>query len=718
MSNTPHYFFIVLHMATSPMLHPMASPPLRAGTPPSVLADRIIRSRKGNPPQIQLSDMSEEQIASTIDCLVAANGLTDAFLLNAIDERTTRLNLTSCYHIRKYTLGMIAKQCANLEAINLTNCRQVDNKVVSTLLSDCPKLKELILDGCVRVTDAAFSGNINKLVKLSLSGCRQITEEALIRIAQSCHDLEEISLAGGRNSVTKAVLFAFFDLSLEHTKLKNIDVSDCAVLNSDDAFVQYHLKLEFSSRLLPLSVIRMAGLSGLPPRYTWKTVQAIAHMCGSNLVELDTTWSSSVNDQACYALASNCANVRVLKLCNSQVTACGIDMLASNLLALETLDLSWCLKVDARAVEIISGRMQQSLKELKLSHCVDFLCSKSAGSPILPRHVADLVEKCCKNLIKLELTGLPKLVTAELLAVLAKNCAETLVSFSCSLGGESLGEINNAFELFARSCELLENLTIDVSRLQLDGLFPHAFSYPNLPNLKRLSLSANPKTPFGDALLESVLTNRTGLEHLELRNCRDISADLFQTWIQGYSPDREAAMVVEAMLDADLFGKSNLSESEAPTVIYRGRFFRQRGEKKPRNAATLSSYSETDNTIAQGFELMKNCIVLNDPARALDSLKSLTLVGASRLTDASLDRLSLMMTCMQTLEIIDAPLVSEDAVDPIRTRCRLLRALEITGPKLRVRIDSSRFINRRRRRKALFPASTLLMKRKLSSSAD
>jgi hypothetical protein len=330
---------------------------------------------------------------------------------------------------------------------------------------------------------------------------------------------------------------------------------------------------------------------------------------------------------------------------------------------------------------------------------------------------------------KLELTGLPKLVTPELLSAIAIHCPN-LVCFSGSLGGETAGEICNGLEQFSRNCESIETITIDASRIQLDDIFvSQTFKVPNLPNLKRLSLSANPKTPFGDSFLEGLLGSRVGLEHLELRNCRDLSSELFQSWVQGYSPHREAALLVEAMIDADLAAvkhagtKSQLSESEAPTVIYKGRFLKgnetmHRSDKKfLNNAATLSSYSETDNnTIAQGFETVRSCIVLSDAAKAMDSLKSLTLVGASKLTDASLDQLSLMMSCMQTLEIIDAPLIGEDAVEPIRRRCRLLRAVEITGPKLRVRIDSSsRFVNRRRRRKALFPSKSFIaIKRKLS----
>lgn len=725
---------------------PLSSPPLRAGTPPPMIADKIVRSRKGNPPQIVFGELSEAEIEATLDCLVESNGLTDAFLLNAIGIHTRRLNLTSCYHIRKYTLGMIAQQCLNLEAINLSNCRQADNKLVSNLLSNCLSLRELILDGCVRITDAAFFPqdakpsqcirSLARLQKLSLAGCRQISEDAISKIAYHGSSLREFNLAGCRNSVTTGVVTALFDSSLKHRNLIRIDLSDCSVLSSDEAFVDYQLKLNFSHQLLPIQSITLAGLSGLPPRYTSKAIQAIAQMCGPNLVELDTTWSSSVNDEACYVIANHCSNVKILNLCNSQISWNGVEMLVQHLVALESLDLAWCLKVNALAVEAIA-KSGTRLRSLNISHCVDFLqLGSPSRGPITTESILSLIAGCGETLERLELTGLAKVVTPEVLLALANDCPY-LSHLAASLGGENASELASAFESFASMCESLTHLIVDVSRIASDrDILSEALKYPNFPNLIKLSLVAHSKQPFGDEALEAILVNRIGLEHLELRNCADISCNLFQTWIQGYNPDKEATLLVEAMLESELqkgymSSTSNhtvlqgryYSDSDAPTVIFRGKAMNARAGKnfKLNNGLAInpiSSCSETDTNIA-GFELLRKTLVLGDAARAMDCLKSLTLVGAQKLTDASLDRLSLMMTYMQSLEVIDAPLMTDDVVEPLRRRCRLLRALEITGPKLRVRIDSSRFFNRRHRRKGQLPPETLLaMKRKLKDSDD
>jgi hypothetical protein len=686
--------------------------PLRAGTPPPVLADRIVRARKGgNPTQIILSEMTEDEIEKTIDCLVAANGLTDAFLLNAIGPHTVRLNLTSCYHIRKYTLGMIASQCRNLQSINLSNCRQTDNKLVSNLLTMCPNLSELILENCVRVTDAAFfpPESLTRLTVLSLSGCRQVSEDAIVKIAQTAISLKSINLAGCRHSVTPAVVLSLLDLSVRHGKLNSMDISDCAALASDEAFVNFFA----SQDLVPLKSLKLAGLSGLPSKYTWKTIQAIAYLCGPHLLELDTAWSTSVTDEACFALATNCPNLVKLNLCNSPLSVSGVELLLSNLSNLEELDLSWCTKVHAKSVcSLALG----SLKKINISHCVDFL-RPDGPLAINPATVVGLVKAAGQHIEGLYLWGIPKLITAEVQNEISKTCASKLLHFSGCLGGDS---VMHAFSEFARLCTHLTELTVDVSKISDDrNQLIDALKFPNFPSLKKLSITANPKTPVNDDLMEAILLNRQGLESLELRNCGELSQDLFQSWIKGYSPDRETTLVVDAMIEQELqrgylsstsrqtvLGLGRYSDSEAAgTVVFQGR----RLFKKYKH-----SVSETETAFA--LELLKNSLILSDAARAMDCLQSLSLVGVNRLTDASIDRLSLMATYLQSLSILDAPLLSEDCVEPIRRRCRVLRSLEITGPKLRVRIDSSRFSNRRHRRKAQLPP--VMGKRKLNDSED
>ena len=736
-----------MHATLSPALGPLSSPPMRAGTPPSVMADRIIRARKGNPPQIIFSELSPEEISATIDSLVEANGLTDAFLLNAIDNRTKRLNLSSCYHIRKYTLGMIPQQCTSLETIDLSNCRQADNRMVSNLLTNCPKLLSLILDGCVRITDAAFFPSfeapisLDRLTHLSLAGCRQISEEALLRMASLCSNLIHLSLAGCRTSITASVLAAFLDSC---PSLQYLDVSDSLVLSSDTAFVEYQAKFDLNptpTNFLQINCFKLAGLSGLPPKYTHKTVRAIAHMCGPNLVELDTSWCANITDETCFALSKNCQNLKKISMCNSQTTASGIEFLVTHLPYLESLDLSWCLKVNSNAVSEIV-RNAKSLSQLNISHCVDFVSGSSdpsTGGPIGPNDIIALASSHIgMKLTRLELNGLTKIVTPKTIEAIANNCFN-LKHLSASLGAETTPtELATAFEIFARNCESISDLSLDISRLTFSpkSFLDTGLRFPNFPNLIRLVVIASPKHPIGDSTVEAILVNRIGLEHLELRNANDVSSNLFQDWIQGYNPDREASLVVGAMIDSELQKgymssgggttvvnyRNSDSEAAAPTVIFRGRFFSSsRKRNKTALFNPLSSASEAETiSLAAGFELLKNSLILSDAARSMDCLKSFTLTGVSKLSDASIDRLSLMMTYMQNLEILDAQNLTENCAENLKRRCKLLRSMELSGAKIRVRIDTSRVYNRRHRRKGAMPpqaaiaAAAAAMKRKLT----
>jgi hypothetical protein len=353
---------------------------------------------------------------------------------------------------------------------------------------------------------------------------------------------------------------------------------------------------------------------------------------------------------------------------------------------------------------------QGSLASVSLAHCVDFLRPDNPTTAISASSIVELIRACGPELVRLDLTGIQKIITGDVLRAIAQLCPK-MESLSGSLGGECA---LLALSEFGKNSNI-NILSIDLSKTgdERDCLMD-ALRYPNFPNLKKLSLTASTKNPVSDELLEAILTNRTGLEHIELRNCADISHDLFQSWIKGYSPDRETTLLVEAMLDQELqrgylstTSRQTVvrySDSEAAgTVVFQGR--RLRSKKNP----NMSSCSETETTMA--LELLRNSLVLSDAARALDSLRSLTLVGATKLTDSSLDRLSLMTTYLQSLSVIDAPFVTEESVEPIRRRCRLLRSLEVTGPKLSVRIDSSRFSNRRHRRKAQLPPQTLLKRK-------
>jgi hypothetical protein len=76
---------------------------------------------------------------------------------------------------------------------------------------------------------------------------------------------------------------------------------------------------------------------------------------------------------------------------------------------------------------------------------------------------------------------------------------------------------------------------------------------------------------------------------------------------------------------------------------------------------------------------------------------------------------------MQNLEILDAANLTENCAETIKRRCKLIRSMELSGAKIRIRLDSSRVYNRRQRRKGAMPpqaAVAAAMKRKLTDDED
>ena len=315
-----------------------------------------------------------------------------------------------------------------------------------------------------------------------------------------------------------------------------------------------------------------------------------------------------------------------------------------------------------------------SLQSLNLSHCVDFIDTHSA----ITHTDICLLRNKLPQLKQIHLLGLP--------------------------GGVFWPFATHLSQTFFAQCDFAEFATNELVYLYLDcSRVPHVnadlFALPNFPNLQHLVLHAGKQ--WDQHLLEKILSNRTRLAHLEIRNCP--SPD-FTNWIKGYNPDREAALVVESMIDHELKLAGYLSSSsvcantvvdyntltsDAGTVVRRKRTYRHKQK--------VSSCSEAE-IMLQGFDLS---IVLSDAARGMDGLQSLLISGAHKLTDQTLDSLSLMMTYMQDLTILDcSPHVSEEGAETVRRRCRLLRSLEIRGPKIQIRTDTSKFSNRRHRKKA------------------
>eukprot|EP00833_Pecoramyces_ruminatium_P003799 jgi/Orpsp1_1/1177831/evm.model.c7180000063044.1 len=177
-----------------------------------------------------------------------------------IGSEIRNLNLLGCWDITDNGLISLSSNLPNLESIDLSNCRKITNLGVITLLQNCPKLskislsycknlsselfvnshiwrkvKQLNLQRCTGIFDAGFAfwkDQINQekddpsipdffhLKKLNLSDCSFLTDAAINNIAETCLELEEISLS--------------FCCALTDVKLKILDLNYCGLAVTDD----------------------------------------------------------------------------------------------------------------------------------------------------------------------------------------------------------------------------------------------------------------------------------------------------------------------------------------------------------------------------------------------------------------------------------------------------------------------------------------------------
>jgi len=117
----------------------------------------------------------------------------------------------------------IAHERSNLTQVSLSAARGLSDISCSSLLESCHKLVYLDLSFCSNITDKAFEGMHDPLLKiLNLKGCDKLTDRALLAIATGCKNLNGLYLAYC-SQITDKGLFAFTD-----TAIATLDLSRCS----------------------------------------------------------------------------------------------------------------------------------------------------------------------------------------------------------------------------------------------------------------------------------------------------------------------------------------------------------------------------------------------------------------------------------------------------------------------------------------------------------
>ncbi|KAH7442347.1 hypothetical protein KP509_03G083900 [Ceratopteris richardii] len=255
-----------------------------------------------------------------------AQGFDDADLQCMGNRDVQRINLNACQKITDSGLSVIAKSCPKLKWFSIYwNLKVTDTGVVA-LVRSCKDLSYLNLSGCKGVTDRSLeimSINGRCLTELNLTRCIKLTDDGLVKLLESCHNIQVLYLYALSNLTDKSYV--------NFSKLQDLRVLDlCGAQNlTDDGIIQ--------------------GLSRC------KALQS-----------LNLTWCVKVTDKGICAIAQNCHMLRLLSLHGILgVTDKGLQSLSHSCAAsLTTIDVHGCANIQKRS----RADLLKQFPELKCFH--------------------------------------------------------------------------------------------------------------------------------------------------------------------------------------------------------------------------------------------------------------------------------------------------------------------------------------------------------------
>eukprot|EP00928_Gymnodinium_smaydae_P011792 TRINITY_DN14316_c0_g4_i1.p1 TRINITY_DN14316_c0_g4~~TRINITY_DN14316_c0_g4_i1.p1 ORF type:complete len:865 (+),score=184.43 TRINITY_DN14316_c0_g4_i1:193-2787(+) len=295
----------------------------------------------------RVSALPQRALDALLEHLLKKNALNDNLLPHVLTRHTRILGLEGAVQLRRCVLNTIGWSCPNLRVLDVRSCQQVDNRIVRDVLQYCERLECLRLDGCTRISDSAFAPSLWKaplagllgLRELTVGKCGQITSEGLMGfVVKGAPFLTTLGLEYCRLAITDDVagelLYGF--------GLQVLDVAFCTQL-SDAAFKQAP-----SAGSAPQ--VRELRLAGTP--LSDAALEALAPRA-SALEVVDAGWVEKLSDQSVTALVNHCGHLRVLCVCNTQITDEAFRAIA-RCRHLERLDASWCLRASPRALELLT----------------------------------------------------------------------------------------------------------------------------------------------------------------------------------------------------------------------------------------------------------------------------------------------------------------------------------------------------------------------------
>jgi hypothetical protein len=202
-----------------------------------------------------------------------------------------------------------------------------------------------------------------------------------------------------------------------------------------------------------------------------------------------------------------------------------------------------------------------------------------------------------------------------------------------------------------------------------------ALALPSFPQLQELTLVCSTKdSGLTDSELEAMLSGRTSLQALALRNCEGLSEGLFPRWCNRKERDDYAVEAEEELDQAILsagFGFGPAAWPLSPALIPSSPALLPSPE--PIRSSVVSPEPEPPK--ARRRRHQPRC----PAAQALRTVTAFSLGGADCLTDRAADALAELLHDAQTVELRGCPLLTEDTVRSFRKgiHCRFIRSMAV-----------------------------------------
>jgi len=569
------------------------------------------------------------------------------------------------------------------------------------VLQHCERLEILRLDGCPRISDSAFAPALWKpplagllgLRELSVGKCGQITAEGLMGyVFKGAPSLRTLGLPYCHGTVTDEVaaelLFQF--------GLHALDLSFCSQL-SDTPFEAH-----------PRSLLRELRLSST--NVGDKGIEAIAKR-SPHLEVLDAGWAMKLTDAGILGLLNHCTKLQSLCVCNTEITdkcfeaimrcrnlerlnaswclratAQALDIIADQTLesrpplkrfdldhlgalALDSVDT---VRLPMPPVSASPGLLAQSSASSLSPLPPYWLPTRLPFGPpelLLPPALGEDVDGCweapaaarrrrvlpsLKNIVaaygssleQLLLDGIKDIAYAPALEAVASNCP-VLQQLAVMLPETDTDvAMKGALSSIGAKCNQLVLLRLDSSSRSHKPVVD-SLALPLFTRLSSLTLWCSSGNGLQDGQLETILSGRTLLQTLVLRNCA-ISEGLFPRWC---NRDRDEALAVR-QLDQVLL--TTLNRSFADTL-----------RLKP-------------SDLMESLPRRRRQHVRNPAAVALRSVTYFSLGGATSLSDRSCDALAELLHDAQTVDLRGCPQLSEETLRSFRKGCRFIRSVSVT----------------------------------------